>query len=235
MADLRERAAFVGVLAVATALAACGAFYALEVRAAAAAAWTRADTDGDGLPLDHDRDADGDGRDFFDDDDADGDGVPDVPDIVAAALAEVGRPADPLMGKYGNLLGRAGFVVCVDIVADAWLAAGRPLAALLADTAGAHPEDFTLSADNSPDDPAFPRRVRNLRDLFAHEPRLVLDTRPQPGDLAFYGRSHVALVTGLRGADYDVVEAYDVFSGVRAGCVVETRGFGDVVFGRVRR
>lgn len=196
--------------------------------------WKDTDADGDGLSLRVDPDPDGDGLDRFDDPDADGDGVANAADVVAAARALRGQPSDPLMGRYGDLLGRIGMRVCTDVVLDAWLAAGLSLPALLVEHAAAHPEKFEITAENLPADPFFARRVRNYVDLFASHPRLELDPTPRVGDLAFYGRWHAGIVTGV-GDGYSVVEAYDLRIAERAGGYVERHTGENARFGRIRR
>lgn len=177
------------------------------------------DGDHDGIPLGEDRDADADGIDALLDPDADGDGIPNSAEIVHSARAITGELSDPLMGKYGNLLGRIGMRVCTDVVLDAWLAAGIPLARILRDRAAEVPEAFAITPDNRPEDPYFPRRVRNLRALFSHADGLVFDRVPRAGDLAFFGDTHVAVVTDPD--TFSVVEARSFQVAERSGGQVQ--------------
>ena len=209
----------------------------LAARQVAASTWLDADVDGDGRPLRRDLDPDADGLDLLADPDADGDAVENAQDIVAGALSMVGRPTDPLMGMYNNLLGRIGFVVCVDVVVESWMMAGLSLPELLTSSAWEHPEWFAIDPLNGPADPNFPRRVRNYRDLFEMEPGpgLALDSAPHPGDVAFYGRYHAAIVTAVRPEGYTVVEAYSARVAERDGGEVAARTGVEPVFGRVGR
>lgn len=138
------------------------------------------------------------------------------------------------MGRYDNLLGRAGFVVCIDVVVESWMAAGLSLPALLKADSRATPAWFAIEPSNSADDPYFVRRVRNFRDLFEHDARLEIDALPRPGDVAFYGRYHAAVVVSARGSLYTLVEAYGALGGEAAGAGVEARTGESAVFGRVR-
>ena len=125
-------------------------------------------------------DVDGDGVRATTDPDADGDGIANAEDIVASARALAGGPSDPL---WGHLRG-FGFRVCTDVALDAFARAGLPLAAA-----------------TGSDDPWSARRVRLLRERFA-----PVRSTPRPGDLAFYGDHHVAIVTSVADG-YRVVEA----------------------------
>ncbi|MES2644422.1 MAG: hypothetical protein V4850_33355 [Myxococcota bacterium] len=229
-----EHAATVAVAGLLTVAGLYPAYGWLEDRHAARSAWRHTDADADGLALVDDPDADGDGLPGRLDPDADGDGVANVPDVVAAARALIGQRSDPLMGKYGNLLGRIGFRVCTDVVVDAWLAAGWSLPAQLRDAALASPSQFETTPDNLPGDPYFVRRVRNYVDLFEHGADLTLAETPRPGDLAFYGRAHVALVVERTAVSYRVVEAYGARVAVRDGQEIEARVGERGRFGRVR-
>jgi hypothetical protein len=227
-----EHAATVVVAGLLTVAGLYPAYGWLEGRHVARSAWRQADADADGIGLVDDPDEDGDGLPGLFDPDADGDGVPNVPDVVAAARALVGQRSDPLMGKYGNLLGRIGFLVCTDVVVDAWLGAGWSLPAQLRDAARASPSQFETTPDNVPGDPYFVRRVRNYVDLFEHGAGLTLAERPRPGDLAFYGRAHVALVVERTAVSYRVVEAYGARVAVRDGGEVAARTGEAARFGR---
>ncbi len=200
-----------------------------------ASAWQDADADHDGLPLLDDLDPDGDEFGVgLGAPDGDADGVPDPEDVLLAARDLLGTFTDPLHGQYGDLLGRAGFVVCVDVPVTAWLRAGVPYPALLRVSAAAHPDGFALDADNRAADPNFVRRTRNFLALFRHHPELTLDTRPRPGDWAFYGETHVALVAAVDGAGYTVIEAYGPTVARRSGADVERRTGATAEFGRTR-
>jgi hypothetical protein len=120
----------------------------------------------------------------------------------------LGIPYDPLMGGFNNALGRRGFVVCIDVPVTAYENEGIPITKILKDSAREHPEWFEISPQNSPNNPYFYRRVRNYYPLFKNHPDLEASDHPRPGDWAFFGRFHIALVSsiGPYGA-YRVVEA----------------------------
>lgn len=135
---------------------------------------------------------------------------------VAQARAMRWLPYDPLMGMYGDPLTPWGFVVCIDVPLRAYRAAGVSLAALLKESARAHPEWFKIGPANSPDNRFFYRRVRNYNDLFRNHPALKTSPTPKAGDLVFFGRWHIALVTevGPDGA-WKAVEASPRVWGVK--------------------
>ena len=135
---------------------------------------------------------------------------------VAGARAMRWLPYDPLMGMYGDPLAPWGFVVCIDVPLRAYRAAGVPLAALLKESARGHPEWFKIGPDNSPDNRFFYRRVRNYNDLFRRHPALEAAPTPRAGDLAFFGRWHIALVTEVAGdGTWRAVEASPRVWGVK--------------------
>lgn len=114
---------------------------------------------------------------------------------VAGARAMSWLPYDPFMGTHGDPLTPWGFVVCIDVPLRAYRAAGVPLAALLKESARTNPGWFKIGPDNAPDNRFFYRRVRNYNDLFRNHPSLEASPTPRAGDLAFFGRWHIALVT----------------------------------------
>lgn len=157
---------------------------------------------------------------------------------VAGARAMRWLPYDPFMGTHGDPLGPWGFVVCIDVPLRAYRAAGVPLAALLKESARAHPGWFKIGPDNSPDNRFFYRRVRNYNDLFRNHPGLEASPTPQAGDLAFFGRWHIALVTeSTPGGSWRAVEATPRAWGVKeSGSDYLLRQWGPPeFFGRVRR
>lgn len=228
---MRDRLAFAAFVLLATGAAGAGVWRVAVKRTAEAHAWQAADGDHDGLPLRADLDPDGDQLDVLSDSDADGDGRPNAEDVASAALDLTGELTDPLRGQYGNLLGRAGFRVCIDLGVEAWLRAGLSASALLLSAAKTRPDSFAIDANNSPADPNFVRRVRNYRALFASEPGLALNDRPRLGAWAFYGEDHVGVVTAVAGAGYTVTEAYGVSIASRAGAEIEARTGERATFG----
>lgn len=170
--------------------------------------WIYADDDSDGVALIDDLDPDGDGFDLFSDADADNDGELNSAQSSDYARSMVNLPYDPLMGKLHNILGMAGMVVCIDVPVRSWLRAGLSMPALLKQSASLHPEWFRIDQPNHPDSPFFYRRVRNYYQLFQNHPGLVRDDKPQAGDWAFYGATHIALVTAVsESGDIELVEA----------------------------
>ena len=80
--------------------------------------------------------------------------------------------------------------------------------ALLKQSALIHPEWFNIDSFNYPESPFFYRRVRNYYQLFEKHPELVRDHKAQIGDWAFYGTTHIALVTAIsEDGDIKLVEA----------------------------
>lgn len=114
---------------------------------------------------------------------------------VAGARAMRWLPYDPFMGTHGDPLTPWGFVVCIDVPLRAYRAAGVSLAALLKESAQTQPGWFKIGPENAPDNRFFYRRVRNYNDLFRNHPALEASPTPKAGDLAFFGRWHIALVT----------------------------------------
>ena len=114
---------------------------------------------------------------------------------VEGARAMRWLPYDPFMGTHGDPLTPWGFVVCIDVPLRAYQNAGIPLASLLKESAAAHPTSFKIGPDNAPDNRFFYRRVRNYYDLFENHPALEAAATPRPGDLVFFGRWHIAVVT----------------------------------------
>jgi hypothetical protein len=170
--------------------------------------WIYEDLDGDGVMLLDDLDPDGDGLDVFSDPDADNDGRPNSTQSADYALSMKNIPYDPLMGKFHDMMGKAGMVVCIDVPVRSSLRAGLSMPALLKQSASIHPGWFEIDSTNHPDNPFFYRRVRNYYQLFERHPRLARDDKPQVGDWAFYGTIHIALVTSVsENGDIRLVEA----------------------------
>ena len=146
-------------------------------------------------------------------------------------------PYDPLMGMYGDPLGRVGLVVCIDVPIRAYQAGGVSLPLLLKDTARAHPEIFDIGPNNSPSNPFFFRRVRNYAPLFQRHPLLLSSKEPRPGDMAFYGGFHIALVIEVRkDGSFDVIEASPRKGHVAVsdGAYMERTWGKPAFFGRIR-
>ena len=170
--------------------------------------WTAADSDNDGIILLHDTDPDGDGISFCKDRDANNNGKANEAEALSYAGSMTGVPYDPLMGKFDNVLGKLGMVVCIDVPVRAYLSAGVSFPALLRQSAAEHPDWFHINTSNHKEDPFFYRRVRNYFNLFKNHPCLEVSSSPRPGDLAFYGKTHIAVVTSVTDEEkFKVIEA----------------------------
>jgi len=168
------------------------------------------DTDHDHIQNGSDQDVDGDGILNLKDPDADGDGVKNTKDIVAGADKLVGVLYDPLKGGYGNIGGKMGFIVCIDVPRMAYANAGIYFQDLLTEDYKAHPEHYDdQNGLNTPDTPYFFRRVRNVFDFAAGNGYLIHNSKtPEAGDIVFYGRYHATMVTRVyQDGTYDEVEA----------------------------
>ncbi len=133
--------------------------------------------------------------------------------IVAEARKLNGLLYDPAQGYFGDIGGKAGFIVCMDVPRLAYRNAGTSLRVLLERDYRAHPEHYG-KRDGRPGDPFFDRRARNLYSYCKNNACLDMVGPPKPGDVVFMSHgpaswiSHIALVSAV-GADgsYEVVEA----------------------------
>ncbi len=118
---------------------------------------------------------------------------------LAAAASTYGRSMtgklfDPLVGRWGGVLAKIGFVECTDVPVRAYQAAGVPIKILLRRSASEHPEWFETSPDNLIGNRLFFHRAWNYLSLFRNHTALTVGTEPQTGDWVFYGKKHVGLV-----------------------------------------
>jgi len=170
----------------------------------------KGDVDNDRIVNGSDEDVDGDGRTNLKDVDADGDGINNRRDMVNAANSLVGTLYDPLKGGYGNIGGKMGFIVCIDVPRIAYEKAGIYFQYLLTEDFQNHPEHYDIqNGMNTPDTPYFFRRVRNVYDYADGNGYLIHKSKtPAVGDIVFYGRYHAAMVTKVyNNGTYDEVEA----------------------------
>lgn len=164
--------------------------------------------------------------------------APDAAARAAAYARSMWALYDPLKGRHGDPLKRFGFVVCIDVPLRAYASAGVSLPELLRRAAREHPGWFHIGPDNPPHGPFFVRRVRNYSDLFSNHPDLEVSASPRPGDLAFYGRWHIGLVTRVSpDGSYRVAEARGpILPVAERGDAAMTRSCGKPsFFGRLRR
>jgi uncharacterized protein YijF (DUF1287 family) len=164
------------------------------------------------------------------------------PEIVVANARElVGTLYDPLMGKYGNIGGKLGFLVCSDVPNIAYGRAGFSFEAALRSDFKKHPEAYDSSHGNDPHNPYFHRRARNLYAYFKSTGGFIPPNgTPQVSDLVFYKRSknglvsHVAVVSEVMESAFRVVESsrQTVLAHEVSGESVESRGWSLVGFGR---
>lgn len=156
-------------------------------------------------------DVDHDGKTNLKDPDADNDGIPNKKDVAEAADKLVGTLYDPLKGGYGNIGGKMGFIVCIDVPRIAYAKAGIYFQNLLTNDFKAHPEHYdTQNGMNTPDTPYFFRRVRNVYDFAKGNGYFIKNsTTPEVGDIVFYGRYHATMVVKVYSdGTYDEVEAH---------------------------
>lgn len=140
--------------------------------------------------------------------------LPPLDKVIENARSLSGTLYDPLMGQYDNLGGRMGFIVCSDVPNIAFGLAGFSLERLLIQDFKKHSAFYNGKDGNSPGNPYFHRRARNLYAYFKanrtlHKPSVT----PKVGDFAFYKKakdayiSHVTLVSEVKGKQYQVMES----------------------------
>ncbi len=159
--------------------------------------------------------------------------------VVAEGRKLKGVLYDPLHGQIYNIGGRLGFVVCIDVPRLAYQNAGMPFRKMLEDDFRKHLEFYDARDGNSPGNPSFHRRARNLYSYCAANGLLVpLSESPRPGDVVFYGYPavHITLVSEV-GEDggYKVIEAEpaNVYVVETTAEDVIKRGWIPVAYGRL--
>jgi hypothetical protein len=162
-----------------------------------------------------------------------------VDTAVTSARNLIGRKYDQTMGTDGGKNYTAGQIVCVDVPRLALLDAGVPMARVLEADARLHGDRYPIEKgrDNLPSHPIFARRTRNwLRWCKGNDRLLPPTATPKPGDVVFYGDTHISFITAVApDGHYQVVECapgpglaleqYD--------WMVELRGWKATGFGRV--
>lgn len=133
--------------------------------------------------------------------------------VVAEARKLIGLWYDPVQGYFGDIGGKMGLIVCMDVPRLAYRNAGTSIRKLLETDYKAHPEHYG-KRDGRPGDPYFDRRARNLHSYCKHNGCLDLSGPPEPGDVVFMSRSrtgwisHIALVSSVAAdGTYRVIEA----------------------------
>jgi hypothetical protein len=213
----------------------CGLYEYKKIQYAKTTSWMISDKDNDGIDLWHDTDPDGDGLDMFSDRDANGDGIPNEDQAAIFALSLEGVATDLLMGKFGNLFGKIGHIVCIDVPVRSYLSCGVSMPAVLFESARKSPGWFQISEANHPDNEFFYRRVRNYYDLFKNHPGLETSDTPQRGDWVFYGRDHIALVISVdEMGHYRVMEAYWSKTSRSTNIEIEDQWGKPSFFGRIK-
>lgn len=133
--------------------------------------------------------------------------------IVAEARKLIGLWYDPAQGYFGDVGGKLGLIVCMDVPRLAYRNAGTSIKRLLEDDYRAHPDHYGRK-DGRPGDPYFDRRARNLYSYCRFNGCLHLTGAPKPGDVVFLSRgangwiSHIALVSEVSpDGRYRIVQA----------------------------
>ena len=140
--------------------------------------------------------------------------VPTQENLIKNAYRLRGAPYDPWMGAHDDMGSKLGFVVCSDVPNIAYGLSGFSIREALRRDFQLHPEAYDASDGNTPRNPFFHRRARNLYAYFkANNLLLPATAKPSVGDLVFYRRTpkgiiaHVALVTKVTSNGYAVMES----------------------------
>ncbi len=144
-----------------------------------------------------------------------GNQLPDQKTLIQNAKTLIGAPYDPLMGGHGDIGSNLGFMVCSDVPNIAYGLSGYSLKRALADDFRRNPSAYDRRHGNTPKNPYFHRRARNLYAYFQSQGRLrtASNYRPRVGDLAFYRKvpkgaiAHVALVSQVSSQGYRLIES----------------------------
>lgn len=117
--------------------------------------------------------------------------------VIEKAKQLKGVVYDFSQGAFHNAGGKAGFIVCVDIIDIAYSQSGFPFEEYLKKDYLKNKDSYTVKGlYNTPDTPFFFRRVINYYTYCENNGSLIKQcTRPQKGDLVFYGKEHIALVS----------------------------------------
>jgi uncharacterized protein YijF (DUF1287 family) len=142
------------------------------------------------------------------------DNLPQVENVIKNARKLLGAPYDPLMGMYGNIGAKVGFIVCSDIPNIAFGLSDYSWKEALEKDYKENSKFYNSSEGNVPGNPYFHRRARNLHSYFDANNRLKLGSyKPNIGDMVFYRKSkngyvaHVALVSEITTNGYKIIES----------------------------
>lgn len=166
----------------------------------------------------------------------------DVAKVVSEARKLTGKMYDPLQGGVGNILGKMGFIVCIDVPVLSYQNAGYSIKRTLIADFKKHPSYYDTREDNNPGNPFFHRRAKNLY-LYCKVNGRLIDVKqgPEVGDVVFYKSgterypSHVALVSKVDPEGYWVIEstAVTILSKELDHKDIEARGYTTMGFGRI--
>jgi uncharacterized protein YijF (DUF1287 family) len=162
--------------------------------------------------------------------------------VIGEARNLKGILYDPLQGQLGNIGGKLGFIVCIDVPLIAYQNAGYSIKKVMEADFLKHPEHYNTKNGNTPENFYFSRRARNLYAYCKGNNKLIqLHKNPQAGDVVFYRRkndlsvSHIALISIVKSNNsYWMIEAYPVLTAEISNSKVEKRGWIPVAFGRIK-
>jgi len=163
--------------------------------------------------------------------------------VVEAARRLRGTFYDPLQGRFDDIGGRLGFIVCADVPVIAYGNAGYSIKRVLLEDFRRHPELYDTRDGNAPGNPYFHRRARNMYAYCKGNGRLLPSSAtPKVGDVAFYRKrhqsfvSHIALVSAVDAkGSYYLVEAAPFLTREVAAASLRERGWLHLGFGRLVR
>lgn len=138
--------------------------------------------------------------------------------VIFKARQLKGVVYDFFQGSLHNAGGKAGFLVCVDVVDIAYSQAGFPFEEYLRKDYLQNKDSYTVTGSyNTPDTPFFFRRVTNYYTYCENNGFLIKQcAKPQKGDLVFYGKKHITLVS-----KYNNDGTYNEIEAIGSGVIVQ--------------
>lgn len=138
--------------------------------------------------------------------------------VIEKARQLKGVVYDFSQGSLDNAGGKAGFIVCVDVIDIAYSQAGFPFEEYLKKDYLKNKDSYALKGSyNAPDTPFFFRRVMNYYTYCDNNGLLIKQcTKPQKGDLVFYGKKHITLVS-----QYNDDGTYNEIEAIGSGVIVQ--------------